>query len=186
MEKSVKPTVDALSNLEDTAKKAEQTLKKNALTKGSASVAAEISKEARLFRVSLQLNSIFFDGAAKKIDKSIEVISSVLEKRAAVMADTEKYLDGLIDGLKKVVKDPSRPLWDKEVKQLGRSVSNNLKGNPDLAKKFLKTWTTRFQGFDWSTLGFDSLSGDDLKEAVRKFASDVFQEGKVLRAALKG
>jgi hypothetical protein len=74
--------------------------------------------------------------------------------------------------------------WDKLVKQQGRSVSNNLKGNPDLAKKCLKTWTTKFQWIDRGTIGFADLEGDKLETAVTDFVKEVVKEAAVLRSDL--
>jgi hypothetical protein len=65
-------------------------------------------------------------------------------------------------------------------------VSNNLKGNPELAKKHLKTWATKFQGFDWDTLKFsEETDPTKLKQKVTKFAAEVFAEARVLATDLK-
>jgi len=102
------------------------------------------------------------------------------------MAKTSEFLKKLLQGLTKAQQQPSKKQWEDEVKQQGRSVSNNLKGNPELAKKHLKTWATKFQGFDWDTLKFsEETDPTKLKQKVTKFAAEVFAEARVLATDLR-
>ena len=108
--------------------------------------------KADLFGVALELNSVFFDKVAKEVETEVAAKEKALKLSADLATRTEQFFDGLIAGLKKVFDNPTMKQWDSEVKQLGRSVSNNLKENPELAKKYLKMWTTKFQVCDWNTL----------------------------------
>jgi hypothetical protein len=184
--KSVKPTIAALKELSHTAAEAAKSLDKSKLTKGSAKTAGEIANEADHFSVGLALNGIFFTAVAKECETSVEMMEKNLETIKESMSKTREYLANLLEGLGhfRKVTPPTMPEWDKLVKQQGRSVSNNLKGNPDLAKKYLKTWTTKFQRFDWGTIGFADLEGDKLETAVTDFVKEVVKEAAVLRSDL--
>jgi hypothetical protein len=184
--KSVKPAIDDLKELKDTANAAAADMRKNKALKDASKLAEEMAKEADHFSVALQLNGVFFEKVNKQWETNKEAIEHGLTVRAQVMADTAVYLKQLLTGLAQIQKAdaPTRDLWDHVVKQQGRSVSNNLKGNPELAKKYLKTWVTKFQGFDWTTLGFDDHEPVDLKEVLHNFIVDVAHEAQILKADL--
>ncbi len=181
--KSVKPTIAALKQLSRAAADAAQSLNKSKLTKGSGKIAGEIAKEADLFSVALALNGVFFTAVGKECEQSVALMEKNLKTIKENMSKTREYLAALLKGLGdfRKVDPPTMKQWDQMVKQQGRSVSNNLKGTPELAKKYLKTWTTKFKGFDWSTIGFSDLDGNELKTAVTDFTKDVVKEAALLR-----
>ena len=100
------------------------------------------------------------------------------------MANTKTYLSNLLVGLGKLKANPTVDTWNKEVKQAGRSVSNNLKGNPELNKKYLKIWVDKFKGFDPVALDFSTLQGEELAAAFNKITAQVAAEARVLKADL--
>jgi hypothetical protein len=180
--KTVKPTIAALKEINKKAEEAAAKLRKNILTKGTAKTAEDIATTADHFSVALQLHSQFFDKVAKEADKSLEDIEKSRARIAENMSQTKDFLADLLHGLQKFssIDPPTMKDWDDHVKQQGRSVSNNLKGNPELAKKYLKTWVTKFQGFDWVTIGFDKLDPEALKHETKAFMAQVVQEARVL------
>jgi hypothetical protein len=194
--RSVKPAVDALCTLRDTADEASKKLAKNKLLKDDVKLASEIAKAADILSVSLQLNSSFFDQVANDWKQSVSDKEKGIELQRVVATKTKEYLMDLLKGLAAVQtfgdpKDPQWPtkvkaVWESEVKQKGRSVSNNLKTNVELAKKFLKIWTTKFKGFDWETLGFaEQTDGVKLKAELLKFIAEVKREAGELAKDLK-
>jgi hypothetical protein len=185
--KQVKPAIAALKVLSKTAAEAVPKLKKGNLS-NSAKIAEEIAKEADFFSVSLQLNSAFFDEVAKECDKSVEMIENNLRQRQKILSETKTFLTNLLKGIIEFqnLDTPNINAWDKLVKQQGRSVSNNIKGNPDLAKKYLKIWVSKFQGFDWNTLGFDKFKDTgELKTKIGAFIKEVRDEAAKLSNDLK-
>jgi hypothetical protein len=186
--KSVKPTIDALHILANKATKASTDLAKNKLFKDAGAAAGDIAKAANFFAVALALNGVFFQGVLKEWETSKSNVEKVMHAAKEANAKTSEYLKQLLQGVAKlkVAPHPDVILWDKEVKQQGRNVSNTLKGNPELAKKHLKIWATKFQGFDWGTLGYANIKSEaELKATVGKFADEVIAEAKTLAADLK-
>lgn len=179
--KHVEPTRKALLTLSSTAKTAADSLTKKSL-KDAAKVASDISSKAINFATGLKDNGVYFSEVAKDLAKekaSHEKVTALLRKNAA---DTSQFLKELVKGLMEVRNDPSTQAWDVKVKQQGRSVSNGLKL---MQSKHLTVWTSKFKGFDWATLDFDKVKGEELKTKVNAFATEVFTEAKILGPELK-
>lgn len=183
----VQPCIAALRELRGTAEDAAKTLSKGLLTKDAGKIAAQIAKDADHFSVALQMNGVFFSDVAAECEKSLAAIEKNRKIIADNMKQTKVYLGNLLTGLVafKKIDPPTMKGWDDLVKQHGRSVSNNLKGNPALAKKYLKTWTTKFKGFDWTMIGFDKFDDEqDLKKEVASFIGEVAREAALLKEDL--
>lgn len=177
---TVKPVVDALHVLESKADTA--ATGKLAKYKSDASVAKQMAKDARFFAAALQTNGLFFTDVYQKCKDALDNVDKAQAEFKRVAGETKTYLTQLLTGLGKVkahIDDPEK-LWESDVKQQGRSVSNNLKGNADLAKKHLKTWVTQFKGFDWNTLGFDALEPAARKVAILALIAAVQKEATEL------
>jgi hypothetical protein len=186
--RSVEPTIAALKVLRTKAQEAAKTYAKNKLLKANATVAEQIAQDADLFVAALQLNGIFFEQVAKEWQLCVGTIERMLAAGEEIKTKTKEYLMQLLSGLAKMQSAATQDmkLWDDVVKQPGRSVSNNLKTNPELAKKHLKTWVTKFKGFDWTTIGFANIKDPtELKTALGKFITEVKSEAQELAKDLK-
>ena len=184
--RSLKPAIDHLKELKVTATTAAGDMKKNKLLKDATKIAEDMATGADHFSVALQLNSLFFERVNKTWETNVKAVQDGLKTLHEAMARTGDYLRQLLAGLAHIQKTDvvTMALWDEQVKQQGRSVSNNLKGNPELAKKYLKTWTTEFQGFDWVTLGFHQIEPGELKKELGHFIGEVVKEAQLLRTDL--
>lgn len=170
---TVKPTIDALHALEHTATTAASG--KLAKHKSDAALANQIAKEARILAAALQTNGIFFTEVYRKCQEAIDNVDKMQAEFKKIAGETKTFLAQLLAGLGKVkaqIDDPEK-LWETDVKQQGRSVSNNLKADAELAKKHLKLWLTQFKGFDWDTLGYSEMAAAERKAAILKLIGDV-------------
>lgn len=174
----IQPTVTALKALSSTSEAASAKLAKNKLLKADAALATQIAKDADFLALSLALNGTFFTNIALECDRNIKGIKDSMAVKKAVATETKKFLTTLVKNLTTVKALPivTPEKWLDLVTQQGRSVSNNLKSNPELAKVHLKHWVQTFKGFDWGTLGFGGIAdATKRKEAVDKFIVDVLK-----------
>lgn len=187
----VKPVIDELKKLKTTAQNAAKKLGENPKLKKDKELADHFAVEGDKFSVTLQLNSVLFDDAAKVINTKLEGIKNQMEGYQKIAAGIDGYLTELLEGLKEVLRTiPSaktaldiRSVWDLRVKQKGRSVCNDLKLDVGLAKGFLKLWTDRYLGFDWEALKFSEDLGQ-LRLQLKDIVIDINKEAVPLRKAL--
>lgn len=187
----VKPVIDELKKLKTTAQTAARKLGENPKLKKDKELADHFAVEGDKFSVALQLNSIFFDDAAKVINTKLEGIKKQMEGFQKIAREIDGYLTDLLEGLKEVLRTiPTATttleinrVWEDRVKQKGRSVCNNLKMDVELAKGFLKHWTERYKGFDWEALKFSSDLGE-LRQQLKEFVIDFNKDAAQLKKAL--
>ncbi len=124
--KTVKPVVDALHILDTTAKAA--AAGKLAKHKSDAAVALDMAKDARWLVGSLQTNGIFFTDVYKKCKTALDAVDTAQASFKKIQGETKQYLTALLSGLAKVQANIDNPkkIWESDVKQQGRSVSNNI------------------------------------------------------------
>lgn len=180
--RSVKPTITALKALQKTAGDAGTELGKNKLMKSSATAATKMATDADMFQMSLQLNGVFFSAVSKEYDDAVKAKETAIKLFADIATKTKQFLMALLTGAQKLKQMSAEELdkdkWDALVKQQGRSVSNNLKVNPDLKAKHFDYWIKEFQGFDWDTIGFGNIKDRAAcKVAVDRFLVKVIKSG---------
>jgi hypothetical protein len=173
----VQPAITAFQHLSATAKAAVPKLGKSA----AATVATDIGTKADHLALALKDNGVFFTKVKTALDEMEATNKKIVAVIAANAAKTGDFLKELLKGLNEVKDDASltQAVWDVKVKQQGRNVCNSIKTNLKVAHH-LNAWTTKFHGFDWSTLGFAQLHGDQLKTGVGHFVTEVFSEAKTL------
>jgi hypothetical protein len=196
--KNIKPAIEAVKVLGTKAKDAAPELTK-AKYADAAKGALEIAKEAAAFSLSLQLNGSFYEGVLKEFEKVKEAMAGKQEDNAETVGDPKIWLNKVINGLKVLtaVKAPLegddavvwreewKRVFEKNVKQNGRSLGNTLKTVPKLAKH-LKPWADKFVGFDPDAMPYfkGELTPAQVMAQSKKLFVDVLTEAKELQKDL--
>jgi|GEM_PF-1851523 len=181
----------AIKAIQDLAFKAADTTKKfksnKAIPNDSVKIAEGINKKGLELSKEMQFDSAYLKPFADRLTQAVTDITKVIAGHKAIAAETAKYLEEMLKGAAaiKSLKTPDTAAWDKEVKQAGRSVCNNLKLNPALAKKHLKSWTTKFGGFDLGQLKIAEIKDDAARyKAIHDMCDLAIAEGKILKPDL--
>ena len=195
--RNVKPLAEAVREIGSAAKNSVPALKK-AKYDDAAKAAEQIVKEAAEYSVALQWGSIWF----KKVETAVDDLKEGMRKQAELLVKTtgnpKVHAANLVKGLQELLKLPLpdentklsdwhekySTLWERDVKNPGRSVNNCMKVDERIRKHF-PVWEQKFHGFDLNQSPMAKIDepAEKLKE-THAYLLSVAQEIKNLQKDL--
>ena len=166
----VVPISKEMDNIVKAAKDAQAKLNKAVTGKSAAKAAAAVQKAAETFRVSLK--SVDLQAAIDKVLADIKRKEDLAAKNLAPM------LKQFAASSKVFLSKPSKASWGDNIKQQGRSVSNQIAQLPAYRDEFWKDWV-KLKGFDLGTIGIDSDEPADVAKMVKLVKIAQQQVGKI-------